>query len=315
LTGIVIPIGFVYLSSGALSRGELRATIYSADLLFVLDIFVNFRRAILDGAYPETDPGTIARAYLRGWLVFDLFAAWPVLTVPADGTLYWVVRFLKLLRLPRLPMLFSRLRKHYHNMALPVGEVSLFVFLLSHYLACVWRHVQRLDIQMNEDPNASWWALYIEDIYWVQMTMTTVGYGDIHPEGTLSRVYTIFTMFVASLIFGATISFLTNASKDLFNDEVERRVQEAIRFMKRRDIPETLQRRVQHNLRHRLQKDKQDNQQDLLKLLSPAVQRDLSLGLLNTTVLRFPLFKDAQHSFVAELAQAHSWCSASPAIA
>jgi CRP-like cAMP-binding protein len=119
-------------------------------------------------------------------------------------------------------------------------------------------------------------------------------------------------MFVASMIFAATLSFFTNASKFLFNDEVERRVADAIRFMRRRDIPEALQRRVQHNLRHRLQQDKQDNQQDLLKLLSPAVQRDLSLGLLNTTVLHFPLFKDAQHAFVAELAQAHTWVMCLP---
>jgi len=47
--------------------------------------------------------------------------------------------------------------------------------------------------------------------------------------------------------------------------------------------------------------------QDLFAKLSPSMQRELSLALLRGSVLHFPLFRDAQHSFVLELAQAHSW--------
>ena len=69
----------------------------------------------------------------------------------------------------------------------------------------------------------------MEDFYWVQMTMTTVGYGDIHPQGNISRVYTIFAMFVAAMVFGATMASWTNATKGYFNDEVEKRIGDAIR--------------------------------------------------------------------------------------
>jgi CRP-like cAMP-binding protein len=312
IIGIIVPIGFVYLSrDDGWNTGF--ATIFTiADVWFLMDIVVNFRTAIATGAYPVADPAIIARRYAKSWMVFDILSAWPVLTAPAGSNFRWAVCALKLLRCLKLHVLFRGLRKVYRTNVLPLGEVALFVVLLSHILACVWRAVQRYEENYVEDPRAAWWHLYIADLYWVQMTMTTVGYGDIYPTGAFARAYCILAMLVASMLFGATISFLTNASKSLFDDEAENRVADAIRFMRRRNVPEELQRRVQHNLRHRLKQDQHTNQQDLLKLLSPAVQRDLSLSLLNQTFLQFPLFMGAQHSFMAEIAQEHMWVQCLP---
>merc|ERR1712141_926008 len=49
---------------------------------------------------------------------------------------------------------------------------------------------------------------------------------------------------------------------------------------------------------------------DLFIKLSPCLQRELSLELLSSTILEFPLLKEAPHAFVAELAEAHEWVQA-----
>ena len=49
------------------------------------------------------------------------------------------------------------------------------------------------------------------------------------------------------------------------------------------------------------------NASNILAKLSPALQRDLSLERLSSTMLQFPLFRGAARAFIAELAQAHSW--------
>lgn len=154
----------------------------------------------------------------------------------------------------------------------------------------------------------AWSVLYVEDAYWVMMTMTTVGYGDVFPGGTAGRLYAMFTMLVASVFFGTVVSGLTHVTQELFDNSAEKGISEVTHFMRRRRIPVELQRRVQHNLRHRLQHTCHNEVDPVLfELLSPAVQRELSLACLSDVVLQFPLFKDAQHSFVAELAQAHHW--------
>ena len=42
------------------------------------------------------------------------------------------------------------------------------------------------------------------------------------------------------------------------------------------------------------------------------MQRELSLTTLSSIILRFPLFKNTQRSFVADLAQAMTWEQALP---
>lgn len=77
--------------------------------------------------------------------------------------------------------------------------------------------------------------------------------------------------------------------------------------MKARRLPMDVQQRVQRNLRNYLQGEHSKAMDPkLFALLSPSMQRELSLALVSSTVLQFPLFRGAQHSFVAEIAQAHT---------
>jgi hypothetical protein len=47
---------------------------------------------------------------------------------------------------------------------------------------------------------------YIASLYWTFFTILTVGYGDIHATNTGERFYSLMTMLVGSLLFGAIIA-------------------------------------------------------------------------------------------------------------
>lgn len=148
----------------------------------------------------------------------------------------------------------------------------------------------------------------VNDIYFITLTMTSVGYGDIVPSGLASRIYSILVMLLGSLAFGAIVTGCSIMVKKLVDNEAQRRIAELTQIMNRRGVSRDLQRRVRENLhQHMVRKQLSILAPHLLSSLSPAMQRELCLAILFDTLVRFPLFRNPQRSFVAELAQCHSW--------
>lgn len=59
---------------------------YTIDILFLIDIFVNFNTAIYDDDMEVIeDRGTIARNYLSGWFIIDLVAILPLDLIAQTG--------------------------------------------------------------------------------------------------------------------------------------------------------------------------------------------------------------------------------------
>jgi hyperpolarization activated cyclic nucleotide-gated potassium channel 2 len=163
------------------------------------------------------------------------------------------------------------------------------------------------------DDDLGWEALYIQDAYWVSMTMTTVGYGDIHPLGSSSRIYAVVAMALGTVSFGATVSALGHFTRGIFQDGVELQIADLSCFMTNRGVSTELQTRVQQNLRYQLRNQKMRMMDPaLVSLLSLSTQRELSVALLGATIGRFPFFQGEQHSFLAELAQAHTCLNCLP---
>merc|ERR1712139_208971 len=100
---------------------------------------------------------------------------------------------------------------------------------------------------------------------------------------------------------------MTHITKNFFNNRIEERIAEATAFMKRRGLAPEIQRRVQDHLRYHLEREHHKAlSPELFALLSPSMQRGFTLALLRGTVLQFPLFRGALHSFVSDLAQVHT---------
>ena len=166
---------------------------------------------------------------------YDLLA---VLTNEVPNMLK-AVRLLRLLRLFKLASVLrgARFLQRWENrLNIPFAQVELvkifvIIFASSHWMACLWG----MTATSNPDRDESWFFLlsldgvsvphermahdpvgqYVASAYFAVMTLTTVGYGDIHPVTVLEHVVCIIFMLIGGVTWAYLIGLLTSIVTNL----------------------------------------------------------------------------------------------------
>lgn len=215
------------------------------DVIFGIDLVMCFRTAFVDAdGTIDTVTWHIGRRYLRTWFTFDLLSTFPVdrfvEAITGQGgaearalkmiRMVRLIRLLKLARMLKMGKLVQRIEDMLDLSPLTLRCINLGTKLtvMSHFLGCFWFFVSA-----HGDPDANqcesgllecnatllgttWWEeinvkpdskfdQYIASLYWAFTTMTTVGYGDIHPRSDRERVYAIVAMIFGATMFGYII--------------------------------------------------------------------------------------------------------------
>lgn len=150
-------------------------------------------------------------------------------------------RLLKLLRLFRMNRLLRKYEEAFYGVqsTMRLTKLAGTVAVFGHWLACVWWYfgthewIDPADVEY--DPNSGYriepWtehvfgpdvhnsthihqsSKYVTALYWSFMTMTTVGYGDIHARTMLEKSVSIVAMLVGGFVFGLMIGSLSDISR------------------------------------------------------------------------------------------------------
>jgi voltage-gated potassium channel len=131
------------------------------------------------------------------------------------------VRILRLLRVLRLHRIFIRLEENIAsetmNILIKFLKLIILITFIAHWIACFF-----FVVGDSELPNPECWLVtngidqadvntkYIFALYWAFTTMTTVGYGDIHPNTPKERALTLFTMLISCVVYAYTIGSIGN---------------------------------------------------------------------------------------------------------
>ncbi|XP_044461595.1 potassium channel KAT1-like isoform X2 [Mangifera indica] len=288
---------------------------------FAIDIILTFFVAYLDGqSYLLVDnPKKIAIRYTSTWFIFDVCSTAPfqslslLLTNHSSELGLRLLNMLRLWRLRRVSSLFARLEKdirfnYFWTRCTKLIAVTLFAV---HCAGCF----NYLIADRYSDPKKTWigvvnpdfkddslWNRYVTAMYWSITTLTTTGYGDLHPENPREMLFDIFYMLfnlgLTSYLIGNMTNLVvqwTSCTRN-FRDTVRA----ASEFATRNQLPPHIQNQMLSHICLRY-KTEGLKQQETLNGLPKAIRSSIAHYLFFPITQNVYLFQGVSRDFLFQL--------------
>lgn len=264
--------------------------------IFFVDLLLNLHRS---GWFPRSfSQNSVHRSgrYRIEWFAVDLlavvpFGLFPVL--PAFG----LFRLLKLARVAQLMRRWLQVTVQHASIFLLIFFV-FWVVLCAHWIACGWLALRGISAEITPFEN------YLQAIYWCVTTLTTVGYGDIHPSTPAQMAFSMAVMILGAGVYGYVIAKVASILANFDPAKVRYRelVERLSAFMRYRDIPVHLQKRILDYNAYLWEKRLGYDESSAIAGLPPSLKADVVLFLHRDVIKRVPFFFGASEEFIKAVA-------------
>jgi hypothetical protein len=265
-------------------------------LVLCVDVFVQWYRMVPQLVSPAENSRRWVIAPDIGWLIVDLMAAIPFRVLPG-GELFELLRLLKLARIAQFMRRWQR-QAVQNAQILRLVFFVCWLFITAHWLACGWLAIGGIDMEADD------FSKYLRALYWCITTLATVGYGDIVPKTNLQTVYTMVVMLLGVGVYGYVIGNVTTlvANMDLAKTHYREKMERLAAFMRYRNIPPTLQRRLRDYYAYLWENRLGYDESSVLADLPDSLRTEVAVFLRRDFIERAPLFQGASHELVREMA-------------
>lgn len=291
------------------------------ELVFVLDVIINFRTTYLDPDTREeiTDKGKIAAHYMRTWFFPDLVSSVPLVTIITviGGNIDGVKLFklLRVFKLYQMGSVFNSLAKALEEQMSfnPAANRMLKFFvvfaLIEHFMGCSFWYISRLtDFATSWSPDGDQYrhAPFKEQYAKATTYSLALTFGnDMSPTTTLENVFATICYLVAlivnAVIIGSAATLIANMDT---TDTAKKRQMDGIsEYMRCQKLPLRLQKSIRSFYEYLWDSAHTSHNAALLNELPGKLRLHLNVSLKKRLIESVPLFKTCSASGVIALVQ------------
>ncbi|KAG6739350.1 hypothetical protein POTOM_056944 [Populus tomentosa] len=293
------------------------------DAFFAADIVLTFFVAYLDNStyLLVDDHKKIAARYITRLLFpMDVASTLPFQIIYRiitgemhEGETFGFLNLLRLWRLRRVTELYKRLEKdtrfsYFYTRLIKLISVTLFAV---HSAGCFYywlaAHHKTADntwigAQVADFKHRSIWLGYTYSIYWSIVTLTTVGYGDLHAVNTGEKIFNMFYMLfnigLTAYIIGNMTNLIVHAAVRTF--AMRNAINNILRYASKNRLPEGLKEQMLAHMQLKF-KTAELQQEEVLEDLPKAIRSSIALHLFHGVVASTYLFKGVSEDLLTQL--------------
>ncbi|XP_070576618.1 cyclic nucleotide-gated channel rod photoreceptor subunit alpha-like isoform X2 [Ptychodera flava] len=328
---IILRIAYREMREDTLYRRLFSTADFICDVIYILDIFFNFRIAYLEDGILVRDPVKLSANYKKkSSLKTDVLAMLPLGTIVQvfGGATDMICSsswdfstdsaFIPILRLPRLLKWYtmstffqitdSRTSNPNRLRAL---KLSLYLAVVIHWIACFYYMMSEAEgfgtnewVYPNSTEDQNFLSKYVRSLYWSTVTLTTIG-GMPGPVTNIEYIFTGITFLIGVFLFAAVVGNVgdvisnMNAARQEFQSKMD-----AIKFyMNHREVPDTLQNRVKKWSDYAWNRTQALDDQHFLEMLPHRLRAEIAIHV-HLDILRkvkVKIFEDCERGLLCEL--------------
>ncbi|MCZ4695040.1 hypothetical protein DWB61_09175 [Ancylomarina euxinus] len=171
-------------------------------------------------------------------------------------------------------------------------------FLVAHWFSCIWLRIHGFEADISHLDN------YIKALYYIVTTLTSVGYGDIVPNGNAEMLFNILLQLTGvgliAFLVGSVVGLFTkrNPAEQRFTENMEK-LRALIHY---HDIPSELEKRISDYFTYEWKQKLGYDESELMESLPFGLKNDLQLEFKNRTIKHISIFEGVDEKFVREIA-------------
>ncbi|CAN7986252.1 unnamed protein product [Ixodes hexagonus] len=286
-----------------------------SDLVYLLDIVVQFRTGYLEQGLMVCEARKLAGHYVRSRpFLMDLVALTPLDLLQFHFGVTPLLRFPRFIKVYRCYRFYYMVesRTIYPNLWRVVNLIHILL-LLSHWFGCFYYMLSEFenydgDWTYHKPDSPEWKALgrkYLASLYWSTLTLTTIG-DLVTPSSNLQYIFTILCYLIGVFIFATIVGQVGNVitNRNASRLEFERLLDGAKLYMRHHKVPHNMQRRVQRWYDYSWSRGRMQGGGDInsaLGCLPDKLKTELALHVNLKTLKKVTIFQECQPEFLHDL--------------
>jgi cyclic nucleotide gated channel beta 1 len=303
----VIPLRSTFPYQTPENRPIWMAFDYVADFVYMIDmILIQPRVKYLNEGFWVTDMAQLRHNYMKKKAFkLDLISLMPLdLLYVVMGPEFVILRFPRFFKLHTFWEFFSFVDKLLANpYIIRITRTLMYMMYLIHLNACayyafsLWQGIGSNNFVFDGLNNA-----YIKCFYFATKTATSIGK---NPKPTQEIEYMFMTVswlmgvFVFALLIGQIRDIISTATRS--KTEYRKLVDETLEYMRRLNLPQEMQRRVQMWFNYTWETQHTLDENTIMDCLPHKMKTDIAINVHIQTLSKVTLFADCDEALLREL--------------